>query len=170
MAWGAGSQLTLTMAKCFDAISRELLLRMPKGHARDRELIALVIRRLKSGMMKDGLASPAELGVPQGGPLSALLSGIYMDKFDKLPEERGLKFVIYADDCNIYVKTKRAAERAAKSVTSFLEGELKLKVNQEKSQVGSPLRLKFHGFSLYKVKGASGIRIHGKSRCGSKTK
>jgi retron-type reverse transcriptase len=77
--------------------------------------------------------------------MSPLLSNIYLTKFDNLLEERGLKFVRYADDCNIYVKSRRAAERVMKSSTEFLEGKLKLKVNQEKSKVGSPKKLKFLG-------------------------
>ena len=113
--------------------------------------------------MADGLVSPTEAGVPQGGPLSPILSNLYLDKFDKMLEGRGLKFVRYADDCNIYVKSRRAAERVMKSATRFLEGELKLKVNLAKSQVGSPLKLKFLGFSMYKNKAGTGIRIHGKS-------
>jgi hypothetical protein len=78
-------------------------------------------------------------------------------------ESRGLKFVRYADDCNIYVKSRRAADRVMKSATSFLEGTLKLKVNQDKSKVGSPMRLKFLGFAMWKINGKSGIRVHEKS-------
>jgi len=89
-------------------------------------------------------------------------SNIYLTGFDKELEARGHKFVRYADDCNIYLKSQRAAERVMESVTKFLEGNLKLTVNQQKSKVGSPLRLKFLGFSLYKIREKIGIRPHEK--------
>ncbi|WP_373665320.1 hypothetical protein SPSIL_059080 [Sporomusa silvacetica DSM 10669] len=94
--------------------------------------------------------------------MSPLLSNIYLTKFDKLLESRGHKFVRYADDSNIYVRTPRAAKRVMESCVNFLEGKLKLKVNRKKSKVGSPLREKFLGFSLHKTPGKIGIRPHGK--------
>jgi group II intron reverse transcriptase/maturase len=133
---------------------------MLKEQVKEQNLIHLIRRFLRSGVMIDGLCSPTEKGAPQGGPLSPLLSNIYLTKFDNLLEERGLKFVRYADDCNIYVKSRRAAERVMKTSTEFLEEKLKLKVNQEKSQVGSPVKLKFLGFAMWKLNGKSGIRIH----------
>ena len=113
--------------------------------------------------MINGLISPTREGTPQGGNLSPLLSNIYLTAFDRMLESRGHKFVRYADDCNIYVKSRRAAERVMTNCTKFLEGKLKLKVNRKKSQVGSPLRLKFLGFSMYKTGKKAGIRPHGKS-------
>jgi len=113
--------------------------------------------------MSKGLYSPTEEGTPQGGNLSPLLSNIYLTEFDRELERRGHKFVRYADDCNIYVKSPRAAERVMKSCTHFLEGKLRLTVNKAKSQTGSPLKLKFLGFSLKHVKGKTGIRPHPKS-------
>ena len=113
--------------------------------------------------MVDGLVHPTEEGTPQGGNLSPLLSNIYLTAFDRMLESRGHKFVRCADDCNIYVKSRRAAERVMESCVKFLEGELKLTVNREKSQTGSPMRLKFLGFSLYKVKEKTGIRPHQES-------
>ena len=107
--------------------------------------------------------SPTTEGTPQGGNLSPLLSNIYLTAFDRMLENRGHKFVRYADDCNIYVKSRRAAERVMANCTKFLEGKLKLKVNRKKSQVGSPLRLKFLGFSMYKTGKKAGIRPHSKS-------
>jgi hypothetical protein len=98
-----------------------------------------------------------------GSPLSPLLSNVYLTRLDRELEDRGHRFVRYADDCNIYVKTQRAAERVMASITSFLERVLKLKVNQDKSKVGSPLRLKFLGFSMWRIGRKSGIRIHEKS-------
>jgi hypothetical protein len=112
--------------------------------------------------MIDGLVSQSEQGTPQGGNLSPLLSNIYLTKFDRMLEERGHKFVRYADDCNIYVKSPRAAERVMEGCIKFLEKKLKLKVNRKKSSTGSPTKLKFLGFSLYRKKDGIGIRVHEK--------
>ncbi|WP_269083192.1 reverse transcriptase domain-containing protein, partial [Agrilactobacillus composti] len=92
-------------------------------------------------------------GTPQGGPISPLLANVYLNELDKLLTARGHQFVRYADDCNIYVKSKRAGYRVLANVTKFLEQDLKLTVNQKKTQVGSPLRLKFLGFTLGVSKG-----------------
>lgn len=153
----------IDMAKYFDTINHDKLMNMLREHVDDKGLCRLIFRFLRSGVMKDGICSPTPQGAPQGGPLSPILSNIYLTKFDRLLEGRGLRFVRYADDCNIYVKSPRAAERVMASCSRFLEGTLKLKVNREKSQVGSPLKLKFLGFALYDVRGKSGIRIHEKS-------
>ena len=120
----------------------------------------LIRKYLRSGVMEHGLVSPTREGTPQGGNLSPLLSNIYLTAFDRLLESREHKFVRYADDCNIYVKSRRAAERVMANCVKFLEGTLKLKVNQTKSQVGSPLRPKFPGFSLYKTGRKAGICPH----------
>jgi group II intron reverse transcriptase/maturase len=104
-----------------------------------------------------------EEGTPQGGPLSPLLSNIMLDDLDKELEKRGHKFVRYADDCNIYVKTQRAGERVMESVREFLEKKLKLKVNPKKSKVDKAQRVKFLGFSFYKHKGEMLIRVAGRS-------
>lgn len=130
---------------------------------KDERVVQLIRKYLRSGVMEHGLISPTREGTPQGGNLSPLLSNIYLTAFDRLLESRGHKFVRYADDCNIYVKSRRAAERVMANCVKFLEGTLKLKVNRTKSQVGSPLRLKFLGFSLYKTGRKAGIRPHQKS-------
>ena len=109
------------------------------------------------------MISPTNEGTPQGGNLSPLLSNIYLTEFDRMLERRGHKFVRYADDSNIYVKSRRAAERVMASCTKYLEGKLKLKVNREKSSVGSPMKIKFLGFSLCKIGKKTGIRLHEKS-------
>ena len=95
-----------------------------------------------------GLFAKSEKGTPHGGPLSPLLANIYLNELDKELTRRGHHFVRYADDCNIYVKSQRAGERIMRSITQFLEKRLKVKVNPDKTKVGSPLRLKFLGFSL----------------------
>lgn len=153
----------LDLAKYFDTVNHEILIGMIRGKVKDEKVIKLIKRFLKSGVMANGLMNPTKEGTPQGGNLSPLLSNIYLTRFDRMLESRGHKFVRYADDCNIYVKSQRAAERVMASCVKYLEGTLKLKVNREKSQIGSPLRLKFLGFSLYKTGKNTGIRPHGKS-------
>lgn len=155
--------VNLDLAKYFDTVNHEILIGMLREQVKDERVIRLIRKILKSGVMINGLISPTNEGTPQGGNLSSLLSNIYLTVFDKLFESRGHKFVRYADDCNIYVKSRRAAERVMTNCIKFLEGKLKLKVNQQKSQVGSPLKLKFLGFSLYKTEKKTGIRPHGKS-------
>lgn len=153
----------LDLAKYFDTVNHEILIGMLREQVKDERVIRLIRKYLKSGVMINGLISPTTEGTPQGGNLSPLLSNIYLTAFDRMLESRGHKFVRYADDCNIYVKSRRAAERVMTNCTKFLEGKLKLKVNRKKSQVGSPLRLKFLGFSMYKTGKKAGIRPHGKS-------
>lgn len=104
-----------------------------------------------------------QAGVPQGGPLSPLLSNIILDKLDKELESRGHRFVRYADDCSIYVKSKRAGDRVMESLSKYIEKELKLKVNLEKSVVTRPWRTRLLGFTFYHKKGSKGISVHGKS-------
>ena len=153
----------LDLEKYFDTVNHDLLIKMVRETIKDEGVITLIKKFLKSGVMADGLISQTEQGVPQGGPASPLLSNIYLTKFDNMLEERGHKFVRYADDCNIYVKSPRAAERVMESCIKFLEGKLKLKVNRKKSTTGSPTMLKFLGFSLYRLMGRTGIRVHEKS-------
>lgn len=153
----------LDLAKYFDTVNHEILIGMLREQVKDERVIRLIRKYLKSGVMINGLISPTREGTPQGGNLSPLLSNIYLTTFDRMLDSRGHKFVRYADDCNIYVKSRRAAERVMANCTKFLEGKLKLKVNRKKSQVGSPLRLKFLGFSMYKTGKKAGIRPHGKS-------
>ena len=153
----------LDLAKYFDTVNHEILIGMLREQVKDERVIRLIRKYLKSGVMINGLISPTTEGTPQGGNLSPLLSNIYLTAFDRMLESRGHKFVRYADDCNIYVKSRRAAERVMANCTNFLEGKLKLKVNRKKSQVGSPLRLKFLGFSMYKTGKKAGIRPHSKS-------
>jgi group II intron reverse transcriptase/maturase len=160
---GYTSVVDIDLAKFFDTLNHDILMRTLREKVYDLSLLRLIRRFLKSGVMIDGLCSPTEEGAPQGGPMSPLLSNIYLTKFDRVLEERGHKFVRYADDCNIYVKSRRAAHRVMESCTQFLEEKLKLKVNKDKSQVGSPSRLKFLGFAMWKIKGKTGIRIHEKS-------
>jgi group II intron reverse transcriptase/maturase len=120
--------------------------------------------------MIGGMFAETEEGTPQGGCCSPILSNIMLNELDKELTKRGLKFCRYADDCNIYVKSRKAANRVMESVTKFIEEKLKLKVNKEKSAVDRPWKLKFLGLSFYHKKGGLGIRIHPKPVKKFKTK
>ena len=114
----------------------------------DKRLLKLIRSFLQAGVMEDGLVNPVDEGTPQGGPLSPLLSNIVLDEFDRELERRGLRFARYADDSNIYVRSRRAGERVMASITRFITTTLKLKVNQQKSAVARPWERKFLGFSF----------------------
>ena len=114
----------------------------------DKRVLKLIRAFLKSGVMEDGLVSPVDEGTPQGGPLSPLLSNLVLDDLDKELTRRGLRFCRYADDCNIYVRSRRAGERIKTSVSRFLTNKLRLKVNEAKSAVARPEERKFLGFSI----------------------
>jgi group II intron reverse transcriptase/maturase len=126
---------------------------------KDKRVLKLIRAYLKSGVMINGVVVGSEEGVPQGGPLSPILSNIMLDDLDKELEKRGHKFVRYADDCNIYVKTERAGERVMESVKGYLEKKLKLKVNPKKSKVEKAWKVKILGFSFFRRKGIVLIRI-----------
>jgi group II intron reverse transcriptase/maturase len=160
---GYTSVVDIDLAQYFDTVNHDMLINMMRTKVTDEAVISLIRKFLKSGVMVGGIVSATTEGVPQGGPLSPLCSNIYLTEFDRLLKSRGHKFVRYADDCNVYVRSRRAAERVMESCTEFLEVKLKLKVNREKSQVGSPIRLKFLGFALFKTKKGTRIRPHGKS-------
>ena len=123
----------------------------------------LIRAYLESGVMMGGLAGSTHEGTPQGGPLSPLLSNVMLHELDKELERRGHRFCRYADDCNIYVKSKKAGNRVMDSVGEFIEKRLKLKVNREKSAVDYPINRKFLGFSFYYLKGIARIRVHPES-------
>lgn len=132
----------------FDRINHDRLMqRLSKGIG-DKRILRLIRKFLKAGLLQDGLVSQRTSGTPQGGPLSPLLSNIVLDELDKELEKRDHLFVRYADDCNIYVKSKRAGERVLQSLTKFIEGKLKLKVNEEKSGVRHCSKVKFLGYTI----------------------
>ena len=153
----------IDLQKYFDTVNHDILLGLIQKHVKDGRVVGLIHRFLKSGVMMGQLYSATNEGTPQGGNLSPLLSNIYLTPFDRELEARGHKFVRYADDCNIYVKSERAAGRVMESCTEYLEKKLKLTVNREKSEAGSPLKRKFLGFSMYHGTKKIGIRIHEKS-------
>lgn len=148
----------IDLSKFFDRVNHDILMAKVARKVKDKRVLKLIRAYLESGVLVSGVVVRSEEGTPQGGPLSPLLANIMLDDFDKELTRRGHKFVRYADDCNIYVKSFRAGERVMKSITKYLEGKLKLKVNHEKSAVDRPWRRKFLGFSFYTGKQV-GIRL-----------
>ncbi|MCL6490132.1 MAG: group II intron reverse transcriptase/maturase [Alicyclobacillus mali] len=138
----------LDLAKFFDRVNHDMLMARVARKVRDKRVLKLIRSYLEAGVMMNGVVVRNEEGTPQGGPLSPLLANIMLDDFDKELERRGHRFARYADDCNVYVRSKRAGERVMASLTRYLEETLKLKVNQEKSAVDRPWRLKFLGYSF----------------------
>lgn len=138
----------IDLEKFFDRVNHDILMGLMASRIDDRNALILVRRYLKVGVLEDGLVQPTTEGQPQGGPLSPLLSNVMLDVLDKELERRGHKFVRYADDCNVYVSSKRAGERVMATITNFLNRKLKLRVNTEKSAVDIPSRRKFLGFSI----------------------
>lgn len=148
----------IDLSKYFDTLSHEILMNILRRDIRDETLLVTVKAFLKSGVMVDGLVQDTDRGSPQGGNLSPLLANIYLNEFDRLLESRGHRFVRYADDIMILVRSKRAAERVMSSSVEFLEGTMKLKVNQDKSSVAKPTELKFLGFTLSDRNDRDGFR------------
>lgn len=138
----------IDLEKFFDKVNHDKLMALLARRITDKRILKLIRKYLQSGVMVNGMVTETTEGTPQGGPLSPLLSNIILDELDKELEKRGHKFVRYADDCNIYVLTKKAGERVKASITRFIENKLKLKVNQEKSAVDRPWKRKFLGFSF----------------------
>ena len=138
----------IDLEKFFDRVNHDVLMSRLARRIKDKRVLRLIRRYLQAGMMSNGLTTARREGTPQGGPLSPLLSNILLDELDKELERRGHKFCRYADDCNIYVRSRSAGERVMKSITKFLERRLRLQVNVEKSAVARPWERKFLGYSL----------------------
>lgn len=150
--------IDIDLEKFFDRVNHDRLMARVAHVVKDKRVLRLIRRYLESGVMIDGVVVETEEGTPQGGPLSPLLSNIYLDELDKELEKRGHKFCRYADDCNIYVRSRRAGERVMGSVREFLTTRLKLKVNEAKSALDRPWKRKFLGFSFLAGKEV-GIRL-----------
>ena len=135
----------------FDTVNHDKLISILREEVKDSNTLHLIRKFLQAGIMEKGLVKPNIIGMPQGGPLSPVLSNIYLDKFDKELESRRLRFVRYADDSNIFVKSEMSANRVMKSVTSWLERKLFLKVSATKTKIVRPSKSKFLGFTYFKM-------------------
>src|SRR5271170_1640415 len=148
IAEGYSWTVDFDLEKFFDRVNHDKLMGQIAKRVEDKRLLKLIRAFLNAGVMENGLVSPSVEGTPQGGPLSPLLSNIVLDELDQELERRGHRFVRYADDCNIYVRSKRAGQRVMESITRFITQKLKLKVNEAKSAVARPQERKFLGFSF----------------------
>ncbi len=153
----------MDLEKFFDKVNHDILMSKLEKDITDKRVVKLIRKYLQSGVMINGVVMTSEEGTPQGGNLSPILSNIMLDEVDKELEKRGHKFCRYADDCNIYVKSKKAGNRVYKSIKKLVEKKLKLRVNEKKSAIDIVTRRKFLGFSFYFSKDGAQIRVHLKS-------
>ena len=153
----------MDLEKFFDTVNQSRLIQIISDTVKDSRVVSLIHKYLKAGVVVEQKFEKTDLGVPQGSPLSPLLSNIMLNRLDVELEQRGLRFVRYADDLVIFVKTRKAANRVKESVSNFIERELNLKVNRDKTQAVYMTKVKFLGFSFYQKKKKAGVRIHPKS-------
>ena len=153
----------LDLEKFFDTVNQDLLISIIRRTIKEDRVVSLIRKYLQAGVLVNGVFEKTEKGTPQGGNISPMLSNIMLNELDKELESRGLQFVRYADDCVIFTKSKKSAERVMESITKFIETKLRLKVNRDKSKVDKPWKIKYLGFSFYQAKGKTEIRIHPKS-------
>ena len=149
----------IDLEKFFDKVNHDKLMQVINNTIKDSDLLSIIRKYLVSGIMINGLLVNSDEGTVQGGPMSPLLSNIMLNELDKELMKRGLRFVRYADDCNIYVRSIRAGQRVMKGITSFIENKLFLKVNQSKSKVDSYKTIKFLGFGYYYNPRSKQIRV-----------
>jgi RNA-directed DNA polymerase len=155
--------IELDLEKFFDRVNHDKLMGLLSQKVKDVRILRFIRQYLRSGIMEGGLLSQRLEGTPQGSPLSPLLSNIILDELDKELSKRGHSFVRYADDCSIYVKSEKSAQRVLTSITNHIESQLRLKVNKEKSKISRPTESKLLGFSFYKTKGEWLVRISNQS-------
>jgi RNA-directed DNA polymerase len=148
IASGHDVVVDMDLEKFFDQVNHDILMGLVAKRVADKRILRLIRGFLTAGVLEGGVVSPTEEGTPQGGPLSPLLSNLMLDVLDKELEKRGHRFVRYADDCNIYVRSQRAGERVMEGIEKFLAKRLKLKVNKAKSAVAKPSARKFLGFGF----------------------
>jgi group II intron reverse transcriptase/maturase len=153
----------LDIEKFFDRVNHDVLMSRVARLVDDKGVLRLIRRYLQSGIMVEGVCVRSEEGVPQGGPLSPLLANIILDDLDRELERRGHKFVRYADDCNIYVRSEEAGKRVFESITRFLSDRLRLRVNRQKSDVGRPWSLSFLGFMVLRTPEGFELQVSAKS-------
>jgi RNA-directed DNA polymerase len=155
--------IELDLEKFFDKVNHQKLMALLSNTVKDKRTLKLIHAYLRSGIMEDGMVSQRKEGTPQGSPLSPLLSNIMLHELDKELNKRGHKFVRYADDCSIYVRSEKSARQVAESITNYIDKKLRLKVNREKTRISRPIESQLLGFGFYKDKEKYEIRISKKS-------
>lgn len=160
----------MDLEKFFDTVCQSKLIEVLSRTIKDGRVISLIHKYLNAGVIANGIFERTEIGMPQGGPLSPLLSNIMLNELDKELERRGHRFVRYADDCMIFCKSKKSAERTLKNIIPFIEGKLFLKVNRKKTTVAHVSKVKYLGYSFYRNKGKCRFRVHPKSVAKMKNK
>jgi len=153
----------MDLEKFFDTVCQSKLIETLTKTIKDGRVISLIHKYLNAGVVQNGLFERTEIGVPQGGPLSPLLSNIMLNELDKEIERRGHRFVRYADDCMIFCKSRKSAERTLKNIVPFIEKKLFLKVNADKTEVSHINKVKYLGYAFYRYKGECRFRVHPKS-------
>jgi len=153
----------MDLEKFFDRVCQSKLIEILSRTIKDGRVISLVHKYLNAGVLANGIFEKTEIGMPQGGPLSPLLSNIMLNELDKELERRGHRFVRYADDCMIFCKSKKSAQRTLENIIPYIEGKLFLKVNRKKTEVAHISKVKYLGYSFYRFKGKCRLRIHPKS-------
>ena len=153
----------MDLEKFFDTVSQSKLIEVLSRTIKDGRVISLIHKYLNAGVIANGLFERTEIGMPQGGPLSPLLSNIMLNELDKELERRGHRFVRYADDCMIFCKSRKSVERTLENIIPFIEGKLFLKVNRNKTEVAHISKVKYLGYSFYRHKGKCRFRVHPKS-------
>lgn len=155
--------IDMDLEKFFDTVSQSKLIEALSRTIKDGRVISLIHKYLNAGVIADGIFERTEVGMPQGGPLSPLLSNVMLNELDKELERRGHRFVRYADDCMILCKSKKSAERTLRNIIPFIEGKLFLKVNRKKTEVAHISKVKYLGYTFYRYKGKCRLRVHAKS-------
>ena len=160
----------MDLEKFFDTVSQSKLIEVLSRTIKDGRVISLIHKYLNAGVVANGKFERTEIGMPQGGPLSPLLSNVMLNELDKELERRGHRFVRYADDCMIFCKSRKSAERTLENIIPFIEGKLFLKVNRKKTEVSHISKVKYLGYSFYRYKGKCRFRVHAKSVAKMKNK
>ena len=153
----------IDLEKFFDNVPQDKLMTLVGKLIQDPDTESLIRKYLNAGVIADGIFERTEVGMPQGGPLSPLLSNVMLNELDKELERRGHRFVRYADDCMILCKSKKSAERTLRNIIPFIEGKLFLKVNRKKTEVAHISKVKYLGYTFYRYKGKCRLRVHAKS-------